>query len=162
MKTRIQKWGKSLAVRIPKSVAAEAGIGENAPVSLSVDNRKLVIEPVAEASLKLDDLLGVGRFRLPTPGAVRTYLEEHPDLAYHLSSICDVARKEFGPEAELSLEMYSDPEIHDQYLTLYIRLDSYQEDTLARIDAVSRRFDKHLEQASGDLVLTTDFRAPRG
>ncbi len=57
MKTRIQKWGNSLALRIPKSVAAEAGLCEDAPVELSLLEGKLVIEPVAEEPLTLEGLL---------------------------------------------------------------------------------------------------------
>ena len=36
MKTRVQKWGNSLALRIPKSFATEAGLCENTAVDLSV------------------------------------------------------------------------------------------------------------------------------
>src|SRR5689334_20999073 len=36
MKTRVQKWGNSLALRIPKSFAAEAGLREDTSVELSV------------------------------------------------------------------------------------------------------------------------------
>jgi antitoxin MazE len=45
MKTRVQKWGNSLALRIPKALAAEAGLGENAEVELSSDNGRLVVTP---------------------------------------------------------------------------------------------------------------------
>lgn len=43
MKTRVQKWGNSLALRIPKALAIETGLGENAEVELSSDNGRLVI-----------------------------------------------------------------------------------------------------------------------
>ena len=36
MKTRVQQWGNSLALRIPKSFAAEAGLRPNAAVELSL------------------------------------------------------------------------------------------------------------------------------
>ena len=36
MKTRVQKWGNSLALRIPKSFAVEAGLRANAAVELSL------------------------------------------------------------------------------------------------------------------------------
>ena len=36
MKTRVQKWGNSLALRIPKSFAAEAGLHADAAVELSL------------------------------------------------------------------------------------------------------------------------------
>ena len=57
MKTRVQKWGNSLALRIPKSFAAEAGIRLDAPVDLSLVEGKLVIQPLAEESLTLGELL---------------------------------------------------------------------------------------------------------
>jgi antitoxin MazE len=57
MKTRIQKWGNSLALRIPKSFAVEVGLEKDAPVEVSLVNGKLVITPVSEPELKLDDLL---------------------------------------------------------------------------------------------------------
>ena len=49
------------------------------------------------------------------------YLDEHGDLSQLLPEICGQIRKQFGPEAELSLELYRDPEINDRYLTLYLR-----------------------------------------
>ena len=57
MKVRVRKWGNSLALRIPKSFAAEAGLRENAPVELSLDGGKLIIEPKAPEPLSLDELL---------------------------------------------------------------------------------------------------------
>jgi antitoxin MazE len=57
MKARVQKWGNSLALRIPKSFANEAKLAEDSPVELSLVDGKLVIEAVGLAPLKLDDLL---------------------------------------------------------------------------------------------------------
>ena len=57
MKTRVQKWGNSLALRIPKSFAAEAGLRPDAPVELSVVDGQLVIRPLAEEPLTLEELL---------------------------------------------------------------------------------------------------------
>ncbi len=57
MKTRVRKWGNSLALRIPKSFAAEARLDENTPVELSLVKGKLVIQPQADAPLSLDELL---------------------------------------------------------------------------------------------------------
>jgi len=36
MKTRIQKWGNSLALRIPKSFADEAGLEQDSSVEMSL------------------------------------------------------------------------------------------------------------------------------
>jgi antitoxin MazE len=57
MKTRVQKWGNSLALRIPKSFAAEAGLREDAPVELSVVEGRLIVEPIAPKPPTLDELL---------------------------------------------------------------------------------------------------------
>ena len=57
MELRVQRWGNSLAVRIPKSFALEAGLGDNTRVALSLKNGKLIIEPMPVSSFTLDNLL---------------------------------------------------------------------------------------------------------
>jgi antitoxin MazE len=57
MKTRIQKWGNSLAVRIPKSFAAGLGFTENTPVEMTPDDDALVIRADREGVWDLDSLL---------------------------------------------------------------------------------------------------------
>jgi antitoxin MazE len=57
MKTRLQKWGNSLALRIPKSFALEAGLEQNSPVEISLVDGKLVISPAKIPQLTLDELL---------------------------------------------------------------------------------------------------------
>lgn len=46
MQTRVQKWGNSLAVRIPKSFAAETSLEQDTLVELSMLEGKLIIAPV--------------------------------------------------------------------------------------------------------------------
>src|SRR4030067_1937649 len=57
MKARIQKWGNSLALRIPKSFANEVGLDNKAPVDVSLDDGKLVITPVTQPKPTLEQLL---------------------------------------------------------------------------------------------------------
>jgi len=57
MKTHVQKWGNSLAVRIPKSFAEEMGVGNNAPVEMSLEEGALVVKPDRERTWDLDALL---------------------------------------------------------------------------------------------------------
>src|SRR5438552_3262766 len=52
---------------------------------------------------------------VPRPSDVITYLNEHADLARLLPDICAQVRQAFGQAAELSLEVYRDPEIDDHY-----------------------------------------------
>ncbi len=57
METRVRRWGNSLGVRIPKAFAQEAGLQENAPITLSLVDGKLLIEPVPVVGFTLDELL---------------------------------------------------------------------------------------------------------
>jgi len=57
MQTTIQKWGNSLAVRIPKAFVKEARVAYGTRVDLSVDDGKIVIDPHAEPEYRLEDLL---------------------------------------------------------------------------------------------------------
>jgi antitoxin MazE len=57
METRVQRWGNSLALRIPKSLADEAGLKDNSPVQLSLRDKQLVVVPVLKPKLSLDALL---------------------------------------------------------------------------------------------------------
>jgi len=57
MKTRVQKWGNSLALRIPKSFATEVGLERETAVDISLAAGKLVITPVAKPKATLKQLL---------------------------------------------------------------------------------------------------------
>ena len=57
MRTRIQKWGNSLALRIPRSFAVEAGIRQETEVELSQEGKKLVITPIEERKYTIESLL---------------------------------------------------------------------------------------------------------
>lgn len=57
MKTRIQKWGNSLALRIPKSFAEEVGFQRETSVEVSLADGKLVITPLAKPKQTLRQLL---------------------------------------------------------------------------------------------------------
>jgi len=89
--------------------------------------------------------------------AVRGYLRRHRDLSSGLPKIINDVRNEFGPQADLSLDVYRDPEIDDQYLTLRLILPRYGPDTMNRIEAVSRGFEQHIRPTAGYVLLTTDF-----
>jgi antitoxin MazE len=57
MRTRVGKWGNSLALRIPKQFAADAGIEDESVVQVTLQNRTIVIEPVAVPTYSLAQLL---------------------------------------------------------------------------------------------------------
>jgi antitoxin MazE len=57
MKTRVQKWGNSLAVRIPKSFADDLGLKNNSSVGMSLEEGTVVIRPDKVQTWDLDTLL---------------------------------------------------------------------------------------------------------
>ena len=57
MHTRIQKWGNSLAIRIPKSFAAEVGLDQDSEVELSLLDGKLILVPITRQPVLLAALL---------------------------------------------------------------------------------------------------------
>lgn len=57
MRGQIQRWGNSLALRIPKPFAEAAGVKEGTTVRLSVSGGRLVAVPVRRPKLRLKDLL---------------------------------------------------------------------------------------------------------
>lgn len=57
MITAVQKWGNSLALRIPMAYAKETGICDGSSVDLSLQAGSLVIKPVVQLAISLDDLL---------------------------------------------------------------------------------------------------------
>ena len=57
MITKVQKWGNSLGLRIPKSFAAELPVQEGSTVDLSVTDGQLVVRAVRPPTYRLRDLL---------------------------------------------------------------------------------------------------------
>jgi antitoxin MazE len=55
--TRVQKWGNSLAIRIPRSCAEGMGLTEGTPVSLEAKNGTLLVQPMRERVPSLSRLL---------------------------------------------------------------------------------------------------------
>ena len=58
MRTRVQRWGNSLAVRIPKTFAEEVGLKDDSPVNLRLSQGRLVLEPSSPRPPSLEELLG--------------------------------------------------------------------------------------------------------
>lgn len=57
MMTRIQKWGNSLGLRIPKAFAEEARVGAGSEVDLAIERDRLVIRPLRKSQYQLRVLL---------------------------------------------------------------------------------------------------------
>lgn len=57
MRSRAQKWGNSLAVRVPKAVTEKVGLREGDEVDIEVVGRGIRLKPV-RAAPALKDLVG--------------------------------------------------------------------------------------------------------
>ena len=57
MVTKIQKWGNSLGLRIPKSFAKEVGVKECSAVDIFLEGDRLVIRSLRNEKYQLSDLL---------------------------------------------------------------------------------------------------------
>jgi antitoxin MazE len=55
--TRVQRWGNSLAIRIPRPFALEIGLEQNSLVTVSIAEGKLLLEPVVGPKYTLEQLL---------------------------------------------------------------------------------------------------------
>lgn len=56
MKTKIQKWGNSLGVRLPKSITEQKELKAGLAVSVLIQNNQIVIEPIVE-EMSLDSMM---------------------------------------------------------------------------------------------------------
>ncbi len=57
MKTTAQKWGNSLAIRIPKSVAVQVGLKAQDDLAIEVQDGNVVLKPQLWRVHRLDDLV---------------------------------------------------------------------------------------------------------
>lgn len=57
MQTKVQKWGNSLGVRIPRPLADQARIGEGSVIDIEEKGGEIIIKLVAPAEYTLDELV---------------------------------------------------------------------------------------------------------
>jgi antitoxin MazE len=57
MHTKIQKWGNSLGLRIPKAFADEVGVRAGSDVDLSIESGDLVVRVRRPGAVDLEEML---------------------------------------------------------------------------------------------------------
>ena len=57
MKTTAQKWGNSLAIRVPKSVAVQVGLKAKDDLEIEVQEGNVVLKPHLRRVYPLEDLV---------------------------------------------------------------------------------------------------------
>ena len=65
MNATVQKWGNSLALRIPSSVAKDIELRQGSTVELAVENGRMIVKPAKKRKPALAELLkGVNKDNL--------------------------------------------------------------------------------------------------
>jgi hypothetical protein len=97
---------------------------------------------------------------IPHPNEIRNYLLQHYDILRFLPLVCKLAKEQFGPSHQISLEIYHDPEILDEYLTLYVRAQSYDESFIQKLEDLLPEYQSYLSDSTGWFLVMTDYQPP--
>jgi len=73
MQIQVARWGNSLGLRIPKHVAARAGLREGSRVEIETDGERIVVTPAQRRYVLAELLRGV------TPDEMREAFDWGPD-----------------------------------------------------------------------------------
>jgi len=94
-------------------------------------------------------------------GRAVNYLADHNSL---IPVVMIVVRKAkiLGPSDDLTIETYRDRETGDEYLSLIIRRPVYDETLMILMDVLQDLGERNMQEASGWLLVTTDFRPSEG
>ena len=119
----------------------------------NIDTNSLIEELLDH--LKSDQIV------IPKPEEVSDYLRQYPDIIDLVEFACEETRSRFLLPTQLSLELYRDPEIYDQYLTLYVRQNKYEKNIMDKIEEIRLIYCDELADKNGYFLLTTDFQFPK-
>lgn len=110
---------------------------------------------IADVLAEVEDTLGV---RMADHASVTEHMTRHPQVRLTLPVACRVARDEFGPAAQLELEVFSShEEPHDAFLVLNVRVPEYPDDMSQRLDQARSRYEELTEGSREWVLITTDF-----
>lgn len=124
----------------------------------------------SSVALSFDDPLQIERtisilrtkgISVPEPQIIIDFLSSCPDMINLLLKVSLDARVIFNEDTQISVELYVDPEINDEILTLYVRQNIYEGDILDNIENFRSKYEFEISQRSEWLHITTDFRKPR-
>ena len=115
---------------------------------------------IAEHVYNLMEGLAREKVVVPNISEVLDYLLKYRELTYFVLFAANRARSRFKSAVQLSLEVYHDPEIDDQYLALYVRQEEYDDNIFDVIDEISEEYEDNLPKESGWFILTTDLHPP--
>jgi hypothetical protein len=94
---------------------------------------------------------------MPREDTVAESLQGSPEVAARLAPALETVRQ-IVPDAALSLEMYTDPEVGETLLVVYARFSEYREATLQRLEQAQQAFEASFQGLTDFPLLTTDFK----
>jgi len=145
-KTKVTQRNSDLKYEIG-GIFLDEDLGENVDITGSIE--------------RISEYLILRQVSIPKPEEVRYYLRQYPDIIDLLDFVCDKTRNRFGLPTQISLELYRDPEIDDQYLTIYVRQKEYEKDIISKIEEIRSIYCDELADKSGYFLLTTDYQFPK-
>ncbi len=98
---------------------------------------------------------------LQDSNAIRRYLQQLPDMIGLLPRVSSASPEYIDSRAALSLEVYHDPEIADEYLTFLVRLpkDADAFHVSDNIQTLLHSFAEELTYTSGWFIITLDMKS---
>lgn len=121
-------------------------------------------ESQTDLTFKIEETLNQVRefgISIPEPDSIRKYLISYPEIADIINYACQTSREYFGEHTFFSLEMYRHIEFQDEYPTLYIRQEKYDENILDTIEEIREKYDEKMIGKSGWFFVSTDFKDPK-
>lgn len=97
-----------------------------------------------ESALKL--LHEYFNIRFPLCDVTIEYILQHQNIYDIIIYACIATEECFRERAQVSLELYRDPEIKDEYLTIYVRQITYEPNLIDEIDKLSEKFEEVLRE----------------
>jgi len=125
---------------------------------LDVPQKEIDINTQITKVLSQVEALGI---LIPDSEDVRNYLLHFTDIIDLIIPICELVKEKFKYPAQVLLEVYHDPEIVDEYISIEIRQRKYDESVMKRIKEIRPDYNDKLIDKEGWIFVTTDFRQPR-
>jgi hypothetical protein len=141
---------------LAKNIGGEAIMAES--LELAVPQKKVDVNTHIEQVLYQVKLLEI---LIPDMDDVKNYLLNYPDIIDLIIPICELVKEKFKYPAQVLLEVYHDPEIVDEYISIEIRQRKYDESVMKRIKEIRPDYNDKLIDKEGWIFVTTDFRQPR-
>lgn len=107
------------------------------------------------------EFLKSNQILIPQPIGIEDYLLRHSDMIEVVQLATLLTLDSFKSNSQISLEVYQDPEVDDEHLTVCIRQIAYDENISDTIDEIFKKYEKELTGKSGWLVVMTDFQPPK-